>query len=669
VAVSPSNGAGQKLPDWFVKMLAGKDVIVISDRDVPGEKAGKAWAQQSAAVAKSVKLVELPYDLAETHGKDLRDFLEDHPGKLDTYIDNTEPFQAELTAAGDVAAADLVEDDEKAYKALQIDVVSRLNSNGAVLYCRSSKVTQDLGSIDNLTLANLITLCGASATNFVKDRGESADHKISVNQVKNFLANEISKSTEDAKVCGAGLWQADDGSPVLVNGTHVLIFRDDEVVRIEDGTYRNLRFLYDRRDWFDPDLLQSHYKAAEEPEWRKSVVAELYEFVDRWTWEHKNCQYLVAGLILATMVQSTLPWRPLVSLIGSSDSGKTVFAIFLAGLLGKNFSAYTDEATKAGLLNNLKHKSPFTIHDEWDNAPHRNREGILQMIRSSSRSASEGIQKQVFKSDTRQRAIKSEFLPLIFWAIGINNDIESTPDKNRMIEIRLNSPERGGAKDLYFREKDIKRICQSGEFSADIGLKLLAIATRTLPSILRLYSPASRIRMEGVPSRIIESWAVPAAALAAAWGFGEDEIEGILDRFKEIYWKDESIESKDEAIGILEDLFAMQVRLSTNQTKTLSSIIQDSQSIEQNRDDIESFGITFLDRDGKKFVCVSGGHLAKKKVCTKSSRSINQILSRLDGAERDRFQLNGAQVRGVFVPIEIVRSIIPNVCWNPTGGF
>lgn len=78
-------GAGENPEQypWLADWIAGKQVIVIHDRDTAGvigalgdpTKKKQGWATWSAAFAADCRNVELPYPLVESHGKDLRDWI------------------------------------------------------------------------------------------------------------------------------------------------------------------------------------------------------------------------------------------------------------------------------------------------------------------------------------------------------------------------------------------------------------------------------------------------------------------------------------------------------------------------------------------------------------------------------------------------------------------
>lgn len=72
------NSSGAKeCPPWIVAMFSGCTVNVVHDADQPGESGATKWTTHLAQVAVDVRHVRLPYKIAETSGKDLRDYFND----------------------------------------------------------------------------------------------------------------------------------------------------------------------------------------------------------------------------------------------------------------------------------------------------------------------------------------------------------------------------------------------------------------------------------------------------------------------------------------------------------------------------------------------------------------------------------------------------------------
>ncbi len=76
VAVTNTHGAGAwRAEDGLSPAFAGKRVMIVMDRDAAGVGGAKLRAADLFPVAAEVKIVELPYPVADKHGKDARDFF------------------------------------------------------------------------------------------------------------------------------------------------------------------------------------------------------------------------------------------------------------------------------------------------------------------------------------------------------------------------------------------------------------------------------------------------------------------------------------------------------------------------------------------------------------------------------------------------------------------
>lgn len=89
--ITNANGAKENPPAWLPPLFSGRRARVLHDADKPGqdgamgwkdERSGQqrpGWAGAIASTAAECRNVVLPYPLAETHGKDLRDWLNEQP--------------------------------------------------------------------------------------------------------------------------------------------------------------------------------------------------------------------------------------------------------------------------------------------------------------------------------------------------------------------------------------------------------------------------------------------------------------------------------------------------------------------------------------------------------------------------------------------------------------
>jgi hypothetical protein len=80
VVLTNSQGCMEAVKPEWVALLRGRRVYVVGDADRPGQLGAARWASALAGVAAEVRNVQLPYELAEKHGKDVRDFFADGHG-------------------------------------------------------------------------------------------------------------------------------------------------------------------------------------------------------------------------------------------------------------------------------------------------------------------------------------------------------------------------------------------------------------------------------------------------------------------------------------------------------------------------------------------------------------------------------------------------------------
>lgn len=62
---------------WIVDHFADQHVVTIHDADQPGERGAMTWAASIAVTAASSRRARLPYEIVDSHGKDIRDYLQE----------------------------------------------------------------------------------------------------------------------------------------------------------------------------------------------------------------------------------------------------------------------------------------------------------------------------------------------------------------------------------------------------------------------------------------------------------------------------------------------------------------------------------------------------------------------------------------------------------------
>ncbi len=94
-AIASSGGASTWRDEWL-PLFKGRKVHIPMDADRAGVKAAERAARAIYGTAKEVRIVTLPYELQEKHGKDLYDYMSDHTkDDLLALIGNTPVYEPE----------------------------------------------------------------------------------------------------------------------------------------------------------------------------------------------------------------------------------------------------------------------------------------------------------------------------------------------------------------------------------------------------------------------------------------------------------------------------------------------------------------------------------------------------------------------------------------------
>lgn len=109
--VCNSNGSNEHPKEEHLELLEGKPVYVIHDADRPGETGAERWCQALVKRSPDVRQVRLPYEVAENHGRDLRDWILEGHGYADLLELAGEVESAAV--AEPIANAEVIEHDDE----------------------------------------------------------------------------------------------------------------------------------------------------------------------------------------------------------------------------------------------------------------------------------------------------------------------------------------------------------------------------------------------------------------------------------------------------------------------------------------------------------------------------------------------------------------------------
>ena len=175
------------------------------------------------------------------------------------------------------------------------------------------------------------------------------------------------------------------------------------------------------------------------PEAAAGALQRLQDIVGNWNWTHATDAEVIAALIPATLIQACWTWRPLVSIIGASDSGKsTLLSQVIVPVLGE-WTIAADRSTEAGLRQRIGSNVAPVVIDEFDQ--YTQRQKVLELFRTSSRGG------EILRGTADQTGI-SYGVRHIGWFAAIESGGVWGQDRNRFIRLELSPPQHRGDLEL-----------------------------------------------------------------------------------------------------------------------------------------------------------------------------------------------------------------------------
>lgn len=667
VVLTNSNGAAQS-PKWMAGVFSQVNTRVVHDADDPGQAGAETWSQkisEQAGEGKSVTWIKLPYPIAKDHGKDLRDYL----GEGNKFGDLCRLAE---TSGQEVKVAKTEEGDldlkqarfpmqELLLKKLQLEVLYE-DENGATRLFSSlnrKSVIIPFRHINRLQHEDLVQICGFPAVLYITNDQPDGNTTFSMAEVRRALSlfSSASRGRNDEK--GVGIWQGKtrfghlSETVVLANHSSAARYNGDKILkRVESARAEGL--LLDmggsHEDWFEFETIEPFLQQASDQSWRDDVISQMEDLLSRWNWRNQDVSpTLVTGLVLASWTQTIYNWRPMVSIAGESNSGKSLLLDFLFGegdvhgIFG-SLAYRSDESTLAGILQKIGNTARVLAIDEFEKSQERDK--ILKTLRSASRGGKQTQGSSGGKAVERQ-------LRHIVWTAAIESGLHRQPDMNRFILLGLEPAAPGQHGKLRI---------PSPSTLETLGLKLMAIAVRGAIEAKALAEELKSVQVAVVDGRVVESYAVPAAALAVAGGCDAERAKQILVRLLDNVDRQE--QGQTDQLALLDGILSTSVFTgSKHGAITIAQILSSSAHQVEYNHILEANGIK-LRRDGGLFVSQKRVSRALLKATEWERQRIDEILLRLpagpsgDRPERKKRRVGGVPTWGIDLP----------VCYTPDGG-
>ena len=229
VVICNASGETGDVAPWNVELLVNLPVNIVHDADKAGEFGAKKWGISLAGACSATRIVQLPYQVSEKNGQDLRDFF----AGTNTFADlkklarKTQPLPhnpaapaaspAPATPGSDEPAAAVNPDDPYALdratmSLVKLDVLGQTEKGGIKVFSTHHRKSEVIPSIGNMKYEDLLRIAGPPARQFVSIvAGDVKPGMVSLLDVRNAIAllggcKVIGEQTE----IGTGVWQGMD---------------------------------------------------------------------------------------------------------------------------------------------------------------------------------------------------------------------------------------------------------------------------------------------------------------------------------------------------------------------------------------------------------------------------------------------------------------------------
>jgi hypothetical protein len=355
--------------------------------------------------------------------------------------------------------------------------------------------------------------------------------------------------------------------------------------------------------------------------------------------------FVAAALVGATWVQSCWSWRPLVHVTGESNAGKsTLFNDLLKPLFG-DWAILAERCTEAALRQAIGHHACPVLIDEFDD--YRARDQVCELFRTAGRGGT------VLRGSPDQTGRRFRVRHLA-WFASIESGGNWSQDRNRRIRL-----------ELLLRETRQGLVLPSAAELAALGQELAAAAIWAAPWAVVLADALKRIRIEGAPERLVESFSVPAAMCAVMCGGRDVEESNAIELLQGMLTNRQGLDSQGEPeqVRLLRDIMSS-TRIvpapsggSPPGTWTVAQLLT-TQNSALSSEHLEPVGIRLLrrrtaeSRSGTPEIFIVAETVQRHLLRgTRWERiQIDQLLMRLGGASHDQQRCGGLRPWGIVLP-------------------
>ena len=434
-------------------------------------------------------------------------------------------------------------DSSEVLEAFGIDVLGEMDDQSIMCWIPDTGKRWRVKSPANWRLEEMFQAMGQRALNGLwREQGRPPEGRYTPDALKQAVAIVAATAPRltASRFVGQGVWRHEDRL-LLVNGGQACLYDGCSFEAVGHPRLGNKIIDFNANAAWSERLREDVQCMTAEI--ASAALQRLQGILGHWNWTHTADAEVVAALVPATCVQACWTWRPLVSIIGASDSGKSTL---LSQVLVPAFGEWTiaaDRSTEAGLRQRIGCNAAPVVIDEFD--LYSQRQKVLELFRTSSRGG------EILRGTADQTGISYGVRHIAWFAAIESGDIWGQ-DRNRFIRLELLPPRNRGELTL-----------PSSRELTGLGRQLMLAAIWAAPRAVELAESIRNTAVEGVHGRLVESFAVPAAMHAVLMHGSEVTREVAVETLRRMIGGRAALigQGERDEVRLLRDILSSTVRV------------------------------------------------------------------------------------------------------------
>jgi len=439
-----------------------------------------------------------------------------------------------------------------------------------------------------------------------------------------------------------GVWRV-NGKWLINTGKVAVQIKNEEIIPLETPAFEGRLLEFGKLEWVPIEELKRTYK--DEAINLATVFNEIHAYVKQWNWKEGSMAEYATALVMLSVMQHALSWRPWIFILGPTYSGKTKFFECVPESIYLNLAERFDKTTAHALAQAIGNTGTITLLDEQDK--NKKIEEVLELLKSSCRGGSKT------SGTTGPKAHKYTlhhlvWLGAIYYPASILDDAAK---QSRIIKLELNPVSSENRTVIREPEKD-------GKLAARILVVLIKNWDEINEVSRNIFASRGNKDFPQASDRTYENFQFPSAILSL-----------VMNQTYTIpQWTAPSVESDE--LRILRAILTSPIEVSFSsaclvhkEKRLIAELLENvlhSRQVKDSKDALGRAGLALVNNGGDPYLAVDTDVLRRQVLKDTPFRDadIGGILKRLNGAKEKVAKIAGSSARAVLIPTDVLDSLL-----------